>query len=252
MSDQADSELPKPEPPPFKTRLSQHISQNELGEAIELLRTDIPEEDEMAMELVMLSRQWEEIRKAQSIGNVSQEDLQLLRNDLAFDIYGLGRRWDKKKHSPPPGPRELKKRGIHEEGFKRFLFLAIVLVKGGLLAFLFYLNETGSFILRDYLNLNGLMLPVFSASVILMIRHFFDNKDKNPDPEGPYIGRMLQWITYISLAAYLLIYLLSLRQYSTESMGYEGLLSRVSGIEALFGAILGYIISELFKKERPD
>ena len=247
----------------LKSHLESLLSQAQLGEAIQvalfqLKRDGLQYHYEQA---IQHSARWFALQRELTMGQTPFEKRMEYEDDLRGDFISFVGMLPPDLAMLPPAesdqdtaevPKDppVKPSGISEDRFKWHVFLGLTVIKGGLLIYLSYLNSVGM-PTQDYKTLLGLMLPVFTTAFILMAKHLFDRRGSLSLGHGPRVNRGNQWFTYLVLFAYLCSMLLALRPYGRTSGDLSSLIDWVNATEALLGGALGYVVSTLFKSDKP-
>lgn len=234
----------------LKAYLQKLLSQNELKAAVALAYSVLKDEEEWQELVTQFSARRNEYARELQADTTDPDDLRRLRNNILGDFMRFVSELPEEISFEGPDEAGAEKpQGILEAYFKWHVFLGILLFKGGVLLFLSYIANTGGIPPQEFGMLRGLMLPVFAASFVLMIKHLLEENKRpgKPDPEGPRISRITQWVVYMSLIFYAIAILSALRTYATETRDFATLQSWFTGTEAVLGGVVGYIVSMLFK-----
>jgi len=244
-------------PTPLKEKLREFLQENQLERASQELIRHIPASSALSSAAVLLSARLKDLLHKEQHQLDQADTLQVWKNKWIHDFDNLLKKLPKGQHYlPPKEAAELEKeakekpKGLPVDTFKWRVFLTLVISKGLVLAYLYYLWDRGGFYSGNYITLIGVLLPIFTASATLMIKDYFD-RQKKPEPYAhDLVSPRTQWISHILIIGYALFIIFSARNYSisrgAEKDDFENFMSSINYIEASLGVGIGYLTATYF------
>lgn len=234
----------------LKSDLKALLVEDELDDVFTSLLSSLPEDSGQHAEAIILSSRWAELKTDERTEQAADKEIRQQKNNLVGDLLALINDLpddispDKEENEDLPG---LAPKGIAETRFKWIVFIGIVLTKGILLI---YIDEIGAFTSEQSSSLFGILLPVFTASFLLMAKHLWDRTNQAEKAPEKKINLKNQLLVYFTLIAYFLSMWLAIRHFATQEADMVKLLGKVNTTEGIFGAVLAYFVTTLFQEEK--
>jgi hypothetical protein len=137
----------------------------------------------------------------------------------------------------------------------RLLFLMLG-VKLLVIAWLFTLWESGGFTTEQFSGTLGLLIPVFTTYIGVMIREVIEQSKTpapkptdEPAPDPPTRSRTFQWLAFGVLVVYGIALLLIIGLRPRGLLSYAQMNTFLTLLEAGFGIYVGRIVFSLFKEK---
>ncbi len=148
-------------------------------------------------------------------------------------------------------PKEVPK-GIPDQKFQWHILILIFLVKAGIFLYMSILQEAGALSTVQFQTTLSVLIPVVAAYVGTMFKHLFSRKDPNQSSDKPasYTSRSIQGLTYGVFAVYIICYFSLMTAEGKNDIEFKSFVFWINAIEAIFGVLIGYVVSTLFEEKK--
>ena len=145
-----------------------------------------------------------------------------------------------------------KKAGIRESTLKRYVLRIMVASKVLILGFLFILWDAGGFTDDQFIGTATLLVPLFTAYTVLMVRDATKYRYVGIQPETTelLVTRRFKWMAYFTLIGYTLAIALVLYLKPPGILDYKQMSGMLTLVETGIGVYVGEIVFALFKKSK--
>lgn len=214
-------------------------------------------------EISLLSARYKAVEQDAHSDAVPADEVRQARNRLSHALLKLV--GDLEKELPPPAQAQLESlaaaipappggdkspasRGLRENSLKVQVFFLLLLVKLYIFFHLMTLWQSGGFYDKQFWHAVGLITPILAAYLSLMLKDLFDRRHE-PSRNSLRVGRHMQGVVYAVFGVYALAFFLVLSERGRlgEQFDFDSLINSFSLIETLLGAMIGLIVSTLFK-----
>lgn len=233
-----------------KKDVREWIADNQTEKALEvLLKATEPEAllnfHNQGVTLAARHRQYREDRR---LGITDYDDL--VRTKIKIDLALLDL-IDKLPDEEEQRQLSRKKVGIRESTLKRHILRIMVASKVFILGFLFILWDAGGFTDDQFIGTATLLVPLFTAYTVLMVRDFTKSRYVGLKPEQTelLVTNRFRWMAYFTLIGYTFAIALVLYLKPPGTLDYKQMSGMLTLVETGIGVYVGEIVFALFNKK---
>ncbi|MCG8327671.1 MAG: hypothetical protein MI974_08300 [Chitinophagales bacterium] len=237
-------------PTNIKNHIRQLIANNQTEEALQALLNATEGEALLNFhnEGVVLAARFNQYEEDRRLGIADYDDLartQIKINLALLDLAG-------KLPSAETVQQSKKKPGIRESKLKRYVLRFMVASKVLILGFLFILWDAGGFTDDQFIGTATLLVPLFTAYTVLMVRDTAKYRYVGIAPETAemLVTHRFKWMAYFTLLGYTLAIALVLYLKPPGILDYKQMSGMLTLVETGIGVYVGEIVFALFKKSK--
>lgn len=231
-----------------KRRIRQLIADNQTEEALRALLQSTEAEALLNFhnEGVALAARYNQYKEDRNLGTVDYDDLARTKIKINLALLDLAG----KLPADVAEQASKKKPGIRESTLKRQVLRIMVASKVLVLGFLFILWDAGGFTDDQFIGTATLLVPLFTAYTVLMVRDAAKHRFVGIDPAEAemLVTHRFKWTAYFALIGYTLAIWMVLYLKPPGILDYKQMSGMLTLVETGIGVYVGEIVFALFKK----
>jgi hypothetical protein len=237
-------------PTEIKSQIRELIADNQTEEALQALLKATAGEALLNFhnEGVALVARFNQYREDRRLGIADYDDLARTKIKINLALLDL----ISKLPSEETVQQSKKKPGIRESTLKRHVLRIMVASKVLILGFLFILWDAGGFTDDQFIGTATLLVPLFTAYTVLMVRDATKYRYVGIAPEVTemLVTHRFKWMAYFTLIGYTLAIALVLYLKPPGIFDYKQMSGMLTLVETGIGVYVGEIVFALFKKSK--
>lgn len=229
----------------FKNELRRFVAGDELEEVAERLLTVVQGDEygDYRTDVIQQSAQLENWNRLRRLGTEDYADLARTRNRVALALLSLIDEF--------PTAEELMAKpqpvtGVSEDGLRSRLFWVLVVAKLLVIGFAYLLWSSGGFSSGEFVSVGGMLLPLFTVYLTLMLQHTSDTRTIL-QPGDRRVSKGYARSAYVLAVVYAVVLLLLLDSRGRGSISFPVLAGILAVAEAGMGTYVGKYVFALFR-----
>ncbi|WP_020569759.1 hypothetical protein [Neolewinella persica] len=229
----------------FKNELRRLVAANRLEASSKKLRSATASDAYGDYRTLVLnhSGQLTSYQEQQIAGATDPAALARKRNELSLNLLTL---IDQLPDAAALSAAEAKPEGVAEDTLKKRLFWFLLIGKGTVITFAAILWSTGSFSNDQFIASLGILVPLFSAHLTLMIQDATHHRSILL-PGDARVNKSFARLTYLLCMLYTLALLLLLNIRGPGNITFTQFTASLALVESGLGAYLGKVVYGLFR-----
>ncbi len=197
---------------------------------------------------VNLFAQYNQFKKDNLLGVVDYDDLARTRNRINLAFLDLVNNLPAITKKQEPNKRTM---GIRESKLKRYVLRFMVASKVLVLTLLFILWDSGGFTVDQFIGTASLLIPLFTAYTVLMVRDstYYRYVHIKPEITEKLVTHHFKNMAYFWLVIYTLAIALVLILKPAGTLDFKQMSAMLTLVEIGIGVYVGEIVFVLFKKQ---
>lgn len=234
-----------------KSQFRKLVAQNKLGELFPAFASHLEQlegQSELYNKLLLQQARFNQFKEDERTGIVDYEDLARHRLAVSHALLHLIAQLPEPSEALQTIPAQ--KKGVKEYRLKRQIFIALLVVKVFIVAYIMNLWQAGTFPLMEFLTLTGLIVPLFASYLAAIFKDITQRRHVDSPLDKRLVSRSFQWSALLLLFLYLVVLLVVIDLYGRGDLTeFTQLTTLIAAVEGGLGVYLGQIVFTLFKKE---
>ncbi|MEM1325897.1 MAG: hypothetical protein AAGI23_08085 [Bacteroidota bacterium] len=233
--------------PQLQQELRLLVAEDRIEPALERLKKTSEEKSLSTIQTQTLQQtaKWSEFKSHRLANTLSFEQLSVMKAQIVASTIELINQLTAEQKEEVTAERPPK--SVTEKTLKTQVLILLLVSKLGLFFWLQLQWESGGFGIDQFIGTVGLLIPVLASYTFLVIKDFFKASDNQSEPKY-YSRSVLIWAyTFIFIYTFLIFNAISWK--GQGNLSYVQMNSLLATFEAVFGALIGQMLMDMFGKE---